>query len=1223
MADGTNVLTQLAQANADGEAIGQVASLSGDVVIVRADGSEVKGSQGTEIFQGDVVRTGGEGEVGLVFADDTTFSLGEDGEMTIDEMVYDPGSESGSAAFSVAKGVFGFVSGQLAKVDPDAMVIDTPVATIGIRGSSGTGRAAPEGEESTFILVPDPDGTIGEIIIQTETGTVVMNVPYQVSAVLSSFISPTQPVALPASVVAQVFGNTVEALAQARQAAGVDDTPPAAGSLDSVPAPTAEEAAAALAEADAGPEDGTAEEIIAAAGDEAALNAALEVSAEEAAAEAAAAAAAEAALEGAASEPVNEAAEAAQDAFDDALADGGSLVDAFRAAAQASEQKGAEVERQLEEEEQELDSVFGAADPDSIDKGLDNLLTQSKEAQEDGRSSAEAEEHEQLDEQTQDAADEALVDDLTALAAIQARAQLASGFSRLLTVEELAAKKAAEAAEQKAADAAAAAEEARRIEAEKKAQETKDDDGDGSNIINGSNTADDTLNGGGGIDTINGLGGNDIITGGGGADILDGGEDDDTFIYNGFEAVAGESVNGNSGDDTVEIRGTEDFTGVDVTNVENLKLSTSRADVTITKDQLNNDFTGKIIFESGRPQTLTIKTSGGFDMTTADLPTGRFDNYEVANHKINILVDTVGRFTYTGDAGANTFTGGAGVDTFNGGDGGDTLNGGGGNDVLNGDADGDNINGGDGNDSITGGAGGDILQGGAGDDTFYFSNGDVTGGESIYGGTFGGGDAGTGDKIVVKNGQNVDFTDAVGLLGPGIYGIETLQLEAGAEATFTSTQFDQFQTIDYAAGGAQTVNIQMDGATLDLSTAGLTLGSNQLQNHVFKITGTSDTETIIGSIRNEIITASMGGDTVTFGDGSDKLKFTSFDGFGVTVTDFDTTDDKITFGAAGMDLTDNTGTAAGRSVDFETITSGNNAARDLTGTTHQDNSIFEFTANNMKMAGTATALTAVELAIDVIGKDSLGTDGSKLLTVEVGAKNIFILYDTAGNAAVFYFDNTQGAVDDKVEQSELKLLAFLENVSATGGLDASNFEFATDPLIFDLDGDGETLTSQTVSFDTDGDGDTDRTTWFDSDDAMLVIDENGDGVINGMQEVVSSFLTYGGSKALGKSSLDALAMFDDNGDGQIDSSDAIYSVLRLWNDANGDGVTDEGELLNLADFGITRISLSGTEVNEETGGGTVQRTFEVERENGETYVGVEVSFEARDDEDPTASSSVV
>ena len=53
--------------------------------------------------------------------------LDANGEMVLDELVYDPGAQDGSLAVNMVQGVFTFVSGQIAKTDPDAMTITTPM----------------------------------------------------------------------------------------------------------------------------------------------------------------------------------------------------------------------------------------------------------------------------------------------------------------------------------------------------------------------------------------------------------------------------------------------------------------------------------------------------------------------------------------------------------------------------------------------------------------------------------------------------------------------------------------------------------------------------------------------------------------------------------------------------------------------------------------------------------------------------------------------------------------------------------------------------------------------------------------------------------------------------------------------------------------------------------------------------------------------------------------
>jgi hypothetical protein len=204
---------QYAQAGPGGQAepIGSVEVSDGDVFITRTNGTRVRGEKGVEVYQGDVVETGDGGSLGVVLADDTTFSLGEDGRLVLDELVYDPGTQTGTSAISVVQGVFTFVSGQIAKTGPDAMTVTTPVASIGIRGTTVAGRAAAEGETNTITLLADDTGRVGEISISNAGGVQVLSVANQTTQVTSFFSSPAAPVVLAAAQVEQLFGSALQA----------------------------------------------------------------------------------------------------------------------------------------------------------------------------------------------------------------------------------------------------------------------------------------------------------------------------------------------------------------------------------------------------------------------------------------------------------------------------------------------------------------------------------------------------------------------------------------------------------------------------------------------------------------------------------------------------------------------------------------------------------------------------------------------------------------------------------------------------------------------------------------------------------------------------------------------------------------------------------------------------------------------------------------------------
>lgn len=184
---------ELAQLAGSNEAAGRVETLTGTVTVRRLNGETTNLLEGDEIFMGDTLEVSNGGSLGVIFADDTTVALGSGASLIIDEMVYDPTGESGSLALSVADGVFSFVSGQISKTADEAMVINTPVATIGIRGTKGAGFAAPEGSQNTISLMSEDDGQTGEMIIRTQGGVQVLNQPGQTVALQSRFEPPPPP----------------------------------------------------------------------------------------------------------------------------------------------------------------------------------------------------------------------------------------------------------------------------------------------------------------------------------------------------------------------------------------------------------------------------------------------------------------------------------------------------------------------------------------------------------------------------------------------------------------------------------------------------------------------------------------------------------------------------------------------------------------------------------------------------------------------------------------------------------------------------------------------------------------------------------------------------------------------------------------------------------------------------------------------------------------------
>ena len=135
------------------------------------------------------------------------------------------------------------------------------------------------------------------------------------------------------------------------------------------------------------------------------------------------------------------------------------------------------------------------------------------------------------------------------------------------------------------------------------------------------------------------------------------------------------------------------------------------------------------------------------------------------------------------------------------------------------------------------------------------------------------------------------------------------------------------------------------------------------------------------------------------------------------------------------------------------------------------------------------------------------------------------------------------------------------------------------PIVVDLEGDGIRLTGldDPVWFDIDADGSLDLMSWTNRGEGLLALDRNGNGIIDNGSELFGNYTRLAdGSRAL--NGYLALAEFDTfafggNEDGFIDSSDAVYSVLRVWTDRNHDGVSQPAELQTLTEAGLRRISL--------------------------------------------------
>jgi hypothetical protein len=108
---------------------------------------------GDPVYKGDVLSTGADGALGLVFSDGTALNLSKNARMVLNEFVYDPKGKANSSLFALGAGTFTLIAGKVAKSGD--MKIDTPVATMGIRGTTPHVEISSDGTVTFSTLVED------------------------------------------------------------------------------------------------------------------------------------------------------------------------------------------------------------------------------------------------------------------------------------------------------------------------------------------------------------------------------------------------------------------------------------------------------------------------------------------------------------------------------------------------------------------------------------------------------------------------------------------------------------------------------------------------------------------------------------------------------------------------------------------------------------------------------------------------------------------------------------------------------------------------------------------------------------------------------------------------------------------------------------------------------------------------------------------------------------
>ena len=178
--------------------IGEVILQEGNSKVQRKAGGEVDSKKQLEILSYDTVKTG-QGKTAIQFVDDTRVDVTAHSKLLIDEFVYGPSNKTGKLSIKATAGTVRYASGQIAKNSQQNVKIETPTATIGVRGTDFT-MTIDEIGGSMIILLPSCDKNgycfVGEISVESDAGQVILNQAFQVTVVTTSQSKPLNPLIL-------------------------------------------------------------------------------------------------------------------------------------------------------------------------------------------------------------------------------------------------------------------------------------------------------------------------------------------------------------------------------------------------------------------------------------------------------------------------------------------------------------------------------------------------------------------------------------------------------------------------------------------------------------------------------------------------------------------------------------------------------------------------------------------------------------------------------------------------------------------------------------------------------------------------------------------------------------------------------------------------------------------------------------------------------------------
>jgi hypothetical protein len=148
--------------------VGVVVKVENEAEIVSGE-STAPAVIGTPIRLRDELRTGPAGRLKVTFRDDTELTLGENASVIVDRYLYDPDHQVGETVLQATRGAFRFASGRIKALTEHRIVVSTPVADIGVRGTEFWGGRI-EGQYGVLLLE-------GQVTVSNQAGSVTLSAP--------------------------------------------------------------------------------------------------------------------------------------------------------------------------------------------------------------------------------------------------------------------------------------------------------------------------------------------------------------------------------------------------------------------------------------------------------------------------------------------------------------------------------------------------------------------------------------------------------------------------------------------------------------------------------------------------------------------------------------------------------------------------------------------------------------------------------------------------------------------------------------------------------------------------------------------------------------------------------------------------------------------------------------------------------------------------------------